>query len=117
MSSPQHLNQQEQILPSQCLDFVFREPFLLAVVVGHVHLWWDMCICGCVAASSCETYEYPQHGGGSAVQSVESMNDGYNSYLVSWPWWGPPHYRHHLHLTHSERGWFQAGPHSLVLPS
>ncbi|KFP52712.1 GRB2-associated-binding protein 2, partial [Cathartes aura] len=32
-------------------------------------------------ASSCETYEYPQHGGGSAVQSVESMNDGYNSYL------------------------------------
>ncbi|XP_065534931.1 GRB2-associated-binding protein 2 isoform X2 [Lathamus discolor] len=32
-------------------------------------------------ASSCETYEYPQHGGSSAVQSVESMNDGYNSYL------------------------------------
>ncbi|NXH18685.1 GAB2 protein, partial [Bucco capensis] len=32
-------------------------------------------------ASSCETYEYPQHGGGSTVQSVESMNDGYNSYL------------------------------------
>ncbi|NXN90978.1 GAB2 protein, partial [Rhinopomastus cyanomelas] len=32
-------------------------------------------------ASSCETYEYPQHGGGSAVQSVESMNDGYNCYL------------------------------------
>uniref|UniRef100_A0A8D0H761 GRB2 associated binding protein 2 n=1 Tax=Sphenodon punctatus TaxID=8508 RepID=A0A8D0H761_SPHPU len=34
-------------------------------------------------ASSCETYEYPQHGGGSGstVQSVESMNDGFNSYL------------------------------------
>ncbi|XP_053931968.1 GRB2-associated-binding protein 2 isoform X2 [Cuculus canorus] len=32
-------------------------------------------------ASSCETYDYPQHGGGSAVQSIESMNDGYNSYL------------------------------------
>ncbi|XP_069739393.1 GRB2-associated-binding protein 2 isoform X1 [Phaenicophaeus curvirostris] len=32
-------------------------------------------------ASSCETYDYPQHGGGSTVQSIESMNDGYNSYL------------------------------------
>uniref|UniRef100_A0A8C9EYW4 PH domain-containing protein n=2 Tax=Neognathae TaxID=8825 RepID=A0A8C9EYW4_PAVCR len=32
-------------------------------------------------ASSCETYDYPQHGGSSAMQSVESMNDGYNSYL------------------------------------
>lgn len=48
--------------------------------LGHVLL------CGCVAASSCETYDYPQHGGGSAVQSVESMHDGYSSYLVSWPY-------------------------------
>ncbi|XP_053871751.1 GRB2-associated-binding protein 2 isoform X3 [Malaclemys terrapin pileata] len=32
-------------------------------------------------ASSCETYEYPQHGGSSTVQSAESVNDGFNSYL------------------------------------
>ncbi|XP_074839401.1 GRB2-associated-binding protein 2 isoform X1 [Carettochelys insculpta] len=32
-------------------------------------------------ASSCETYEYPQHGGNSAFQSAESVNDGFNSYL------------------------------------
>ncbi|XP_024056407.2 GRB2-associated-binding protein 2 isoform X2 [Terrapene carolina triunguis] len=32
-------------------------------------------------ASSCETYDYPQHGGSSTVQSAESVNDGFNSYL------------------------------------
>ncbi|XP_019379987.1 PREDICTED: GRB2-associated-binding protein 2 [Gavialis gangeticus] len=32
-------------------------------------------------ASSCETYEYPKHGGSGTVQSVESVNDGFNSYM------------------------------------
>ncbi|XP_061484967.1 GRB2-associated-binding protein 2 isoform X2 [Rhineura floridana] len=32
-------------------------------------------------ASSCETYEYPQHSSSSAVQSTESVNVGLNSYL------------------------------------
>ncbi|XP_028581770.1 GRB2-associated-binding protein 2 [Podarcis muralis] len=32
-------------------------------------------------ASSCETYEYPQHSSSSAVQSTESVNAGFNSYL------------------------------------
>ncbi|CAH2225645.1 Hypothetical predicted protein [Pelobates cultripes] len=32
-------------------------------------------------ASSCEAYDYPQIGDFSAEQSVESINDGFNSYL------------------------------------
>ncbi|KAM8977681.1 LOW QUALITY PROTEIN: GRB2-associated-binding protein 2 [Pelodytes ibericus] len=32
-------------------------------------------------ASSCEAYDYPHLGGFSADQSVESINDGFNSYL------------------------------------
>ncbi|XP_078514618.1 GRB2-associated-binding protein 2 isoform X1 [Lissotriton helveticus] len=32
-------------------------------------------------ASSCENYAYPQYGGSSVGQSVESVNDGFNSYL------------------------------------
>lgn len=34
-------------------------------------------------ASSCEAYDYPHLGDLSVEQSVESINDGFNSYLVS----------------------------------
>ncbi|OXB78071.1 UNVERIFIED_CONTAM: hypothetical protein H355_013620 [Colinus virginianus] len=69
-SPPQRLQPSESLGLAPMAATIPRRNTLPAVENSRLH-----------RASSCETYDYPQHGGSSAVQSVGSMNDGYNSYL------------------------------------
>ncbi|NWS98703.1 GAB2 protein, partial [Mionectes macconnelli] len=64
-SPPQRLQPSENLGLAPMAATIPRRNTLPAVENSRLH-----------RASSCKTYEYPQHGCGSAMQSVESMNDG-----------------------------------------